>query len=279
MVKDITEWILNRSKRTLADRLQPSGPDTRTSRKQFPVNLAGWRYRVPHIPFDALMVSVTAEDGFAFDGEFRSYEDGATLDLRVPKDLTNARDDVRDLVEHELQHLAQVLMEGHGIEGGRPPRKSLTPEYPNWMYRFNKPDADGDLFDEEDRLLIEAYEKLQSLGIAEENIRTTLHDLVDAEFYPLLQDNVRRFQRLWKRTNPPERLTNEALRVFVGERTRNHPALKEWSPNPFFTALRIVAPAKYRVAVKELFKAVTPETEPVASSASRRLRLAGRADG
>jgi len=147
----------------------------------------------------------------------------------------------RPLIEHELRHVAQDLInfsEGLYDRGGRPSRKMLTPDY-------TQQDEDA------------ARQKLRAVGIDPRQV--AIHHLDDVEFYTDLADAVGEYKRQQPKFDHLPR--NETIRFFVGGKANPEVAQELRSlrmhPLPFFTTLKRVPSArgKYQKAVNELLKA------------------------
>jgi hypothetical protein len=152
--------------------------------------------------------------------------------------------EVRDMVAHELQHLAQTLIEYiQGVSNaGLPPRKIRTPDY---TYAPEKVDA-----------LLKA---LRSQGITGVN-ETSLHHLSDFEFFTVLLNAVSTFKRMLKKL-PAGVALNDAVRFVTDQPVSDDlaDALRKagFARFVFFQDLKKGAPGKYRRAVNELLKAVS----------------------
>lgn len=147
--------------------------------------------------------------------------------LTIRIDTRVSEEDVRQIVEHELRHVAQTVFakaadklhqDLNQSEYGLPSKKIRTPH-------------------QQDQTKYDAL----------------LHTLDDREFYPMLADHIVKIRKVLQQVRVEDR--GAVFSMLVG-RPVFAPVSKTYSPLPFFQRLKDHAPGKYTKAVTEARKAI-----------------------
>ncbi len=201
--------------------------------KMFPLDLSGWRYDTPGLrkalgglsTWGEIRVDLSPKLPPGVGGSWQPATKTLTLPLHVA-----GRHQILDSVRHELQHMAQSLMQTalQNKTFGLPSHNTRTPGFNQAQNRdYLKMNAPG----------------AQGLDAAQ------FHRLDDREFYPVLTDLIEKIKDWVVREKPdvPEqkRKILELLGV-AGDPKKQREELLTWKRH---------APGKWKKAVKEIYRA------------------------
>ena len=217
-----------------------------TVKKQFPIDLAGWKY-APSVWREALNLTTPSLSDFtvvfspkrhaAYVGRWTSSK--MLLELDAPNYTPStvplfyeALSSMEETLEHELQHLGQHLLD------------------------------------------VLSNREMNTTGIPSKSISAPVslpkgkkrpqHDLQDVEFYTELLGSVKKFVEAVHRVPVSKR--RWALRKWVGLSNKPRPDVTfmmedAFKPSEFFTLLKRAAPDKWKKAVLEFTKAVSQKID------------------
>lgn len=185
--------------------------------KAFPIDLTGWKYGQGVPPgWSGITVSIVPSTGHS--GWWTPSKRELVVALVYPLTVDLIIHAIPTIVQHEMLHVTQDILESLGRGKGLPSRSIQTPQHRQT----------GRLWDDKN------------------------HDLDDAEFYPMLDTEIRFIRRGILDTWTPAQVRQYVLwAVGIGERPEGAPK----SRSKTLALWKQHAPAKWRKAVKLIYSA------------------------